>query len=168
MINFFVLFQEYVKAKMYLSRGKAYGNFNSSLQLIKVECLLQSVHEFPYVQTLNDLYDVFPNPNTRVIILLHILVYYNYCEKIPKEMMHYLKLYIDLDIADIVKKRKLMVSKHEKYFVPIKPPRDAYILSISHILTSMFSKFIVMYLYQVMIMLILIMFDYYQAVRHTI
>jgi len=45
--------------------------------------------------------------------------------------MHYLKLYIDQDIADISKKRKLMLSKYKKYFVPIKPPRDAYYGSYS-------------------------------------
>ncbi|CAI6353710.1 unnamed protein product [Macrosiphum euphorbiae] len=100
--------KDYQKAKTYFSRGMVYGNFDSSLQLIKVECLLQSVDKFPYVQTLNDLYDVFPSPNKRVNILMHILIYYNYCEKNPKEMMHYLKFYIDQDIADVIKKRKLM------------------------------------------------------------
>ncbi|XP_016658449.1 uncharacterized protein LOC100575167 [Acyrthosiphon pisum] len=99
--------KDFVKAKMYLSHANTFGNFPSSLQLIKVECLLQPVHTFPYVQTLNDLYNVYQKPNTRVIILIHILVYYNYCENNPKEMMHYLKLYIDQDISDIFKKRQL-------------------------------------------------------------
>jgi len=105
-MNFFVLFQDYVKAKMYLSRAYAYGDFSSSLELIKIECLLQSVYTFPYVQTLNYLYDIYQNPYSRVIILMHMLIYYNNCENNPKEIMHYLKLYIDQDIADISKKRK--------------------------------------------------------------
>eukprot|EP00102_Acyrthosiphon_pisum_P021228 XP_016658438.1 PREDICTED: uncharacterized protein LOC107883282 [Acyrthosiphon pisum] len=100
--------KDYKKAKTYFSRGQAYGNFNSSLQLIKVECLLQSVHEFPYVQTLNEMYNDFQNPKRRVTILIHILMYYNFCENNPKEMMRYLKLYTDQDIEDTFKKCQLM------------------------------------------------------------
>ncbi|KAL4141617.1 hypothetical protein QTP88_004228 [Uroleucon formosanum] len=100
--------KDYVKAKIYLSRGMAAGHFNSALQLIKAECLLQPVDKFPYVQTLNTMYDNFQNPKRRLTILLHILMYFNYCEKNPKEMMHYLKLYIDQDIDDTLKKRHLI------------------------------------------------------------
>jgi len=95
---------------MYLSRGMAGGHFSSALQLIKVECLLQPVNKFPLVQTLNMMCDVFPSPKRRLIILSQILIYYNYCENNPKEMMHYLKLYIDQDIEDTFKKRHLIVS----------------------------------------------------------
>ncbi|CAI6358721.1 unnamed protein product [Macrosiphum euphorbiae] len=103
--------KDYEKAKTYFSRGKVYGNFNSSLQLIKVECLLQSVHEFPYVRTLNEMYNDFQDPKRRVNILIHILIYYNFCENNPKEMMRYLKLYIDQDIEDASKKRHLIYAR---------------------------------------------------------
>lgn len=114
------MFQDYVKAKIYLSRAMAAGNFSSSLLLIKVECLLQPVNKFPYVQRLNKMYDDFPSPVRRLVILLHLLMYYNYCEKNPKEMMRYLKLYTDQDIDDTFKKRHLIVSKSNiNSFVPI-------------------------------------------------
>ena len=64
---------------------------------------------------------------------------YNYCENNPKEMMRYLKLYIDQDIKDTFKKRQLMVSKScINSFVHIKPPKDAQI--INELLTSIFSS----------------------------
>lgn len=88
----------------------ASGHFNSSLQLIKVECLLQPVDKFPVVKTLNMLYEVFPSPKRRLIILSQILLYYYYYENNPKELMHYLKLYLDQDIDDTFKKRHLIVS----------------------------------------------------------
>lgn len=86
------------------------GDFNSSLQLIKVECLLQSVNSFPYVQSLNMMYDNFPNPPRRLVILIHILMYYNFCEYNPSEMMRYLKMYIDQEVDDTLKLRHLNVS----------------------------------------------------------
>lgn len=89
-----------------------HGHFSSSLQLIKVECLLQPVKQFPLVQTLNMIYDVFTSPKRRLIILSQILIYYNYYENNPKEIMHYLKLYMDQDIDDTFKKRHLIVSKY--------------------------------------------------------
>lgn len=88
----------------------ASGHFTSSLQLIKVECLLQTVHEFPLVHTLNMIYDVFPSPKRRLIILTQILIYYIYYENNEKEIMHYLKLYLDEDMDDTFKKQHLMVS----------------------------------------------------------
>lgn len=103
-------FQDYEKAKMHLSRGMAAGHFSSSLQLIKVECLLQPVDTFPLVKTLNMMYDVFPSPKRRLVILSQILIYYNYCENNPKEMMRFLKMYIDQEIDDTFKKRHLIVS----------------------------------------------------------
>jgi len=96
---------------MYLSHAMASGHFNSSLQLIKVECLLQPVEKFPLVQTLKMIYDVFLSPKRRLIILSQILIYYYYYENNPKEMIHYLKLYMDQDIDDTFKKHHLIVSK---------------------------------------------------------
>lgn len=113
------MFQNYVKAKFHLSRGMAAGRFNTALQLIKVECRLQPVNEFSYVQKLNEMYENFLSPLRSLKILLHILIYYNYCEKNPKEMMRYLKLFIEQDIEDTFKKRILFVSKSNiNYFVP--------------------------------------------------
>lgn len=100
--------KDFEKAKIHLSRGMAAGHFSSSLQLIKVECLLQPVNKFPLVKTLNMMYDVFPSPKRRLIILSQILIYYNYCENNPKELIHYLKLYIDQEIDDTFKKRHLI------------------------------------------------------------
>lgn len=100
--------KDYVKAKMYLSRAVASGQFSSSLHLIKVECLLQPVNKFPFVKTLNMMYEVFQNPNRRIIILSQILFYYYYSEYNPKEMVRYLKLYLDEDIEDTYKKRNLI------------------------------------------------------------
>lgn len=113
--NFLVLFQNYEKAKIHLSRGMAAGHFGSSLQLIKVECLLQPVDKFPLVKTLNMMYDVFPSPKRRLVILSQILIYYNYFENNPKEMMRFLKMYIDQDIDDTFKKRHLIVSYSNSY-----------------------------------------------------
>ncbi|XP_060878757.1 uncharacterized protein LOC132951078 isoform X2 [Metopolophium dirhodum] len=103
--------KDYAKAKLHLSHGMAAGNFHSTLQFIKVECLLQPVNKFPYVQLLNTMYNDFQNPKRRLTILLHILMYFNYCEKNPKETMHYLKLYIDQDIEDTVKKSHLISTR---------------------------------------------------------
>ncbi|XP_022179430.1 uncharacterized protein LOC111040046 isoform X1 [Myzus persicae] len=100
--------KNYEKAKIHLSRGMAAGHFGSSLQLIKVECLLQPVDKFPLVKTLNMMYDVFPSPKRRLVILSQILIYYNYFENNPKEMMRFLKMYIDQDIDDTFKKRHLI------------------------------------------------------------
>ncbi|KAL5240440.1 hypothetical protein ACI65C_007850 [Semiaphis heraclei] len=100
--------KDYVKARFHFSLAMAAGKFYSALQFIKVECLLQPVNKFPYVQTLNTLYDDFQNPQRRITILFHILIYFNYCEQNPKEMMRYLKLYIDQDIQDAVKKSHLI------------------------------------------------------------
>jgi len=105
------LFQDYVKAKMYLSRGMAAGQFGSSLQLIIVECLLQSVEQFPFVKTLKKMYSDFPDPNRRLIIILQILLYYTIIENNPEKIMKYLKLYLDEDIEDKYKKHNLIVSK---------------------------------------------------------
>jgi len=108
-ITFFVIFQDYLKARFHFSLAMAAGKFYSALQFIKVECLLQPVNKFPYVQTLNTIYNNSENPKRRLTILFHILIYFNYCEQNPKEMMRYLKLYIDQDIQDAVKKSHLIV-----------------------------------------------------------
>lgn len=106
----FVLFQDYGKAKHHLSLGMAADHFYCTLQFIKVECLLQPANTFNYMQILNTMYNDFLNPKRRLTILLHILMYFNYCEKNPKETMRYLKLYIDQDIEDTIKKSHLIVS----------------------------------------------------------
>ncbi|CAH1724475.1 unnamed protein product [Aphis gossypii] len=114
--------KDYVKAKIHFTRGMEAGDFNSSLQLIKTECLLKSVNDFPYVQSLNEMYDNFPNPSARLIILIHILMYYNFFENNPSEMMRYLKMYIDQEIDDTLKLRYLTfplpLFKINMYFRP--------------------------------------------------
>jgi len=114
------LFQDYVKARIHFSLGMKAGNFYCALQFIKAECLLQAVDKFPYVQTLNTMYNDFENPKRRLTILSHILIYFNYCEQNPKEMMRYLKLYMDQDIQDAVKKSHLIVSKSNMCYIVIK------------------------------------------------
>ncbi|XP_026822086.1 uncharacterized protein LOC113560423 [Rhopalosiphum maidis] len=122
--------KDYKKAKMYLSRGMAAGHFSSSLQLVKVECLLQPVDKFPFVQTLNMMYDVFLSSKRRLIILSQILLYYNYCENNPKEMMRYLKMYIDQDIEDALKKRHLIFTYPLFKINGFKPRQFLNVLSI--------------------------------------
>lgn len=95
---------------MHFTRGMETGNFNSSLQLLRIECMLQPVNSFPYVQSLNRMYDNFTSPARRLIILIHLLIYYNFCENNPSEMMRYLKMYIDQEIDDNLKLRYLTVS----------------------------------------------------------
>lgn len=95
---------------MYLSRAMANGHFGSTLQLIKVECLLQPVEKFPLVQTLNMIYDTFPRPERRIAVLTQILLYFYFNENDPKELMHYLKLYMDQDIDNNFKIQQLIVS----------------------------------------------------------
>lgn len=87
------------------------GFFSSAIQLMKVECILQPMDEFPYIKNLNMIYDMYPSPNRRLTILCHILMFYVYCEDNPKRMMHYTKLYLDQDINDSTKKQQLSVSK---------------------------------------------------------
>lgn len=96
---------------MHLSRGMAAGNFYSALLLVKLECLLQHVSKFPLVPTLETIYDIFQSPNRRLIVLRQILIYYFYYENNPREMMRYLKLYLDQGVDDMLKKRNLRVSK---------------------------------------------------------
>ncbi|XP_060836483.1 uncharacterized protein LOC132919152 [Rhopalosiphum padi] len=122
--------KDYEKAKMYLSRGMSAGNFKSSLQLVKVECLLQPVDKFPFVQTLKMMYDVFPSPKRRLIILSQILLYYNYCENNPKEMMRYLKMYIDQDIENALKKHHLIFALPLFHVNGFRPNQFLNVLSI--------------------------------------
>lgn len=88
----------------------AAGDFTSSMLLIKVECLLQPVSTYPLVHTLNMIYDVFTSPERRLIILSQILIYYYYYENDPKKIMQCLKLYMEQDIDDTLKKKQLIVS----------------------------------------------------------
>lgn len=96
---------------MYLARGMASGSFRCALQLLKVECLLQPVDQFPVVQTLNMIYENFSSPERRLIILSQILIFYYYYHRYDnKSILHYLKLYLDQDIDNVLKKHYLIVS----------------------------------------------------------
>ncbi|XP_025425242.1 uncharacterized protein LOC112694091 [Sipha flava] len=105
---FFKQEKDYEKAKMYFSRGMAVGNFDCSLNLIKTQCIESSIDEFPFVNQLKMIYDVFPSPKRRLIILLQILYFYFYHEDNPRELMHYLKLYMDQEIEDKIKKQQII------------------------------------------------------------
>lgn len=86
------------------------GSFSSSLQLLKVECLLKSVDVFPVVQYLNSLYDTYESPKRRLIIISQLLLYYIFNEKNPKQLLHYLNIYLNEDINYIQKKHHINVS----------------------------------------------------------
>lgn len=85
------------------------GHFGSALQLIKVESRLQTADKFSYINALNLLYENFPSPQRRLVILSNVLTYY-YAEENAEKVMHYLKLYLDQTIDNAVKKRILAVS----------------------------------------------------------
>lgn len=110
---------------MYLSRGMAAGHFSCSLQLVKVECLLKSVYEYPFVKTLDLICEVFPSPKRRLIVLSQILMYYCFKGNNPTQLMHYLKMYMDQDIDDKLKQHHLFVNivyltiTYFKHFVQI-------------------------------------------------
>lgn len=87
----------------------AVGNFGCSLNLIKTQCIELSIDEFPFVNQLKMIYDVFPSPKRRLIILSQILIFYFYHEDNPRELMQYLKLYMDQKIDDKIKKQQLIV-----------------------------------------------------------
>lgn len=97
---------------MYLSRGMASGSFSCSLQLVKVECMLQSVDEYPFVKTLDLICEVFPSPKRMLIVLSQILMYYYFKGNNPTQLMHYLKMYMDQDIDDKSKLHQLTVNNH--------------------------------------------------------
>lgn len=85
------------------------GNFSCSLDLIKTKCIELSVDGFPFIKELKMVYDAFPCPKRRLIILSQILIFYFYHENKPKELMSYLKLYMDQEINDKIKKQQLIV-----------------------------------------------------------
>lgn len=80
------------------------------MQLMSVDCHLQSIEQYPFIQTLNSIYSIFDCPKRRLIILGHILLYYKYFEENPKELMAKLKLYLDQNIDDEIKIHTLKVS----------------------------------------------------------
>lgn len=80
------------------------------MELIKVECFLKSVHEYPIVQSLNMMYDVFPSPKRRLTILSQILMYYYLYGINPKDIMNYMDKYLDQETDDASKKFTLLVS----------------------------------------------------------
>lgn len=86
------------------------GSFSSSLQLLKVQCLLKSVNDFPVVQYLNALYYKYDSPKRRLIIISQLLLYYIFIENNPKQLLHYLNIYLNEDINYIQKKYHINVS----------------------------------------------------------
>lgn len=95
---------------MYFSRGLSCGQFRCAMQLLKVECNLNTIDSFPYIKTLKMIYEVFSSPKRRLIILTQMILYY-YDTDNPKELIYTLKLYLDQDIEDELKKQQLIVSK---------------------------------------------------------
>lgn len=85
------------------------GTFGRIMELLKVECRLQSVDQFPFILVLNKIYDAFPSPSRRLTVITNMLMYYYYKDE-PKEFMRCLKLYIDQNIDDTLKKQCLLVS----------------------------------------------------------
>lgn len=102
--------QDYDKAKEYLTKGFSGGSFSSSLQLLKVECLLDSVKNCPVVPYLNYLYEAHTCPKRRLIIITQILLYYIYIEINPKILLNYLNIYLNQDIDYVQKKQHITVS----------------------------------------------------------
>lgn len=86
------------------------GHFRCAMRLMKIECLLQS-ENYPLVETLIMIYEVFTSPKRRLIIVAHIILHY-FCENNPEKVMHYLKLYMDQNIDDNLKKYHLIVSNY--------------------------------------------------------
>lgn len=80
------------------------------MQLLKIDCYLNPVDSFSYIQTLKMIYEVFPSPKRRLIILTQMLLYY-YDTENPKELIFSLKLLLDQDIEDVLKKQHLIVSE---------------------------------------------------------
>lgn len=95
---------------MHLARAMASGHFNSAMLLVKVECLLQTIDRYPFVNTLNMICQEFPSPKRRLIVISQILFYYCLIEQNPKELMRYLQIYMDQDIDDKIKRRHLIVN----------------------------------------------------------
>lgn len=94
---------------MYLSRKMIISTYGHAIELLKVECCLQSVDQFPFIRVLNAIYDAFPSPSRRLYIITQMLMYYYY-KDVPKEFMRCLKLYTDQNIDDTLMKQILLVS----------------------------------------------------------
>ncbi|VVC43924.1 Hypothetical protein CINCED_3A023412 [Cinara cedri] len=108
----YIQIPDYKTAKRYFSRAMVVGGtFRCAITLFKVECLLQPTGQFPFVQTLNMIYDTFISPERRLIILCLILIYYHSCERNEQELMHYLKLYMDQDTDNDKKRLQLYTAK---------------------------------------------------------
>lgn len=80
------------------------------MQLLKVECILKDVCDFPVVQYLNSLLDIYDDPKRRLIIISQILLYYVFIEKNPEQLLYYLNVYLNQDIDDVQKKHHIIVS----------------------------------------------------------
>lgn len=91
-------------------KASSSGIFSSSLQLLKVECILKDVCDFPVVQYLNSLLDTYDCPKRRLIIISQILLYYTFIEKNPEQLLHHLNNYLNQNIDDVQKKHHIVVS----------------------------------------------------------
>lgn len=100
--------QDYKNAKFHLEQSCEL--FSSSLQMLKVECLMNSVDSFPVVQYLNSMYEKFTCPKRRLIIVSQIILYYIYCERNSVQLLHYLSIYLNEDIDYKQKKHHINVS----------------------------------------------------------
>ncbi|VVC43505.1 Hypothetical protein CINCED_3A010833 [Cinara cedri] len=99
---------DYNMAKQYFTRGFLGGSFSSSLQLLKVECLLDSDNNFSIVLYLDFLYELYTCPMRRLIIVNQILLYYTYIEANPKALINYLDIYLNQDIDYVQKKQQII------------------------------------------------------------
>ncbi|XP_050540156.1 uncharacterized protein LOC126904872 isoform X2 [Daktulosphaira vitifoliae] len=106
--KYFMKNKNYLTAKHHLKKAVSNGNFSSWLHLLKVECFLNS--QFPIIEFLNSMYEMFTEPKRRLIIISQLLLYYVYNEKNPTKLLHYLKLYLDQDIDYVQKKHHIIVA----------------------------------------------------------
>ncbi|XP_050540163.1 uncharacterized protein LOC126904874 [Daktulosphaira vitifoliae] len=100
--------KDYIKAKIHLSRGMSGGNFGCAMLLLKVDCILQPIDKFPFVKTLNMMCDIFTSPKWHLSLISQILLYEYYYGNDPRTFIYYLRMYLDEEIDDSLKKRQLI------------------------------------------------------------
>lgn len=83
--------------------------FGQVFELLRVECCLHSIDQFPFIVALNKIFDAFPSPIRRLTVTKHMLMYYYYKNE-PKEFTRCLKLYLDQNVDDALKNWYLFVS----------------------------------------------------------
>lgn len=107
----FFQLQNYTKARDYFKKSSLNGSFSSSLLLIKAECHINSVYNFPVVQYLKLLYDSCNGSKKKRFVSSQILVYYMYNENDnQKELLYCLDTYLNDHIDDVLKKNYTQVS----------------------------------------------------------